>query len=328
MKFSERLGEISTDQLQIAADRFDLGKIGSVEPLTEGLFGQNLLVVMRDGARWVFRGAPHWPWQFEKEKFFVSRLVDQTDAPVPSPYVTSEDPTPFDWPFAWIAYLPGESPRKLLSAGLAAAPLALALADALAELHRLKFDVVGEYDPTTGSLAAERDFANWFDRSLDIWLDRVEETEGALTDTDHELIDRLRVDAHDALRIPFEPAFVHYDFKLGNVSTVVEDGACRVAGVFDFMTAAAGDGEQDLSRIVCELGRLGSDVVATFLERYHERHPLRRGCTARFNVYMLMDRLILWEYGRRNDLWFDADSTFSDFLRPSLEWGKALPLLS
>jgi hypothetical protein len=39
---------------------------------------------------------------------------------------------------------------------------------------------------------------------------------------------------------------------------------------------------------------------------------------------MLMDRLILWEYGRRNRVWFSDDASFRDFAERSMSLDSLL----
>src|SRR3990172_3660230 len=86
---SERLGVIHWSQLQSALDTFDLGHLIEVERANDGLFGQNLLLEVngsRGREQWVFRGAPHWPYQFSRERYFVEIVQRMTQAPVPWPF--------------------------------------------------------------------------------------------------------------------------------------------------------------------------------------------------------------------------------------------------
>jgi len=324
MIFSERLGDISEHQLQEAANRFELGQIEKTESAISGLFGQNIFVTVKNPLgieRWVFRGAPHWPWQFDKEKYFVSRLAQSTEAPVPWPYYTDDDVSLFGWPYAWLKWLPGDSPTdQWLSANkVAPQQLATAIARTLGELHRLRFPVTGEYNPETDTLAPEPSFAAWVSKSLDSWIEKVDAISGAFDNQDKDLIGELRDTCTISLNEHFEPQFVHYDFKLGNINLKLEKDGCRLTGVFDFMTAAAGDGEQDFSRILCELQRYGPIAVKAFLRCYRNHHELRNGYRERFSLYLLMDRLVIWEYGKRNNVWFDKSMRFRQFLEPYLQ---------
>ena len=68
----------------------NLGRFVGAEPITSGLFGQNVFVTTTDG-EFVLRGAPHWVkdideteyrredrWQFTKERFFAQQLHEHT----------------------------------------------------------------------------------------------------------------------------------------------------------------------------------------------------------------------------------------------------------
>ena len=313
---SERLGSPTRAQLQAALDRFDLGRLVDVRPTTAGLFGQNAFLTS-DSGEWVFRGGPHWPWQFAKERFFCERLNQSTSAPVPWPYQVEESEELFGWSYALMPRLPGTRPPRLgdalsLEDGCAIADV---LGDGLAELHCLSAPEPGEYDPEKRAIRPETPFRDWAIRSLLDWQAKVSTIAGALDDADLELIRNVVDDARDALGEPFEPCFVHYDYHEGNVLVENGEGGWRLSGVFDLMTCAFGDGEQDLSRLVASLASPEQQPARRFIAAYRARRPFRPGFLERFRFYMLMDRLVLWEYGRRNELWFPKQARFRDFAR-------------
>jgi hypothetical protein len=66
--YSQRLGALTPQQFQAALTRFGLGTFVEATPVSQGLFGQNVFVQSSQGA-YVLRGAPHYPWQFPKERF-------------------------------------------------------------------------------------------------------------------------------------------------------------------------------------------------------------------------------------------------------------------
>ncbi len=84
-QYSKRLGNISPEQFQKALNRFGLGDYVKAEPVLYGLFGQNVFLTSSTG-EYVFRGAPHYPWQFPTELFFTDLLLRRTNTPVPYPY--------------------------------------------------------------------------------------------------------------------------------------------------------------------------------------------------------------------------------------------------
>ena len=82
---SQRLGPIDDAQFQTALTRLGLGDFVRAEPVTGGLFGQNVFVTSTQG-KWVLRGVPHDDWQLPSERFFARLLHECARVPVPWPY--------------------------------------------------------------------------------------------------------------------------------------------------------------------------------------------------------------------------------------------------
>jgi aminoglycoside phosphotransferase (APT) family kinase protein len=326
---SERLGPLSRDQLQAALDRFDLGALVDVRPTTSGLFGQNVFVTATSG-EWVLRGAPHWPWQFAKERFFADQLRRHTRAPVPWPYLVCESRELFGWSYALMPRLPGTPPSELRNRLEPddVREIARVLGAGLAELQRLGAASPGEYDPERGEIRpSDLPFSDQVAATLDDWRAKLLAIPGALDARDLALIDEVAERAQGALAEPLRPCFVHLDYAQGNV--VVERGpdGWRLGGVFDLMTCAFADGEQDLPRMTASLASSDREAARRFIAAYCERggrRELRPGHRERFRLYMLMDRLILWEYGRRNRVWFSDDASFRDFAERSMSLDSLL----
>lgn len=85
--------------------------------------------------------------------------------------------------------------------------------------------------------------------------------------------------------------------------------------MIDWMTAEAGDPEADIPRML-SLCVNDPDSTRLFLGAYRSVHPERDGFSERFPVYMLWDRLHIWEYGQRNHIWFDASVTMRQWIEP------------
>jgi len=138
----------------------------------------------------------------------------------------------------------------------------------------------------------------------------------ATTDADVAWVDEVVARARPALELPFQPTFVHHDYKEGNATFERTATGCRTSGVFDLMEGFFGDGEQDLARALSEY-RTG-ERARRFLAAYAERRPLRPGFEERFRFYMLADRIVIWEYGQRNRVWFPPEMSLRDFAEPFL----------
>jgi hygromycin-B 7''-O-kinase len=105
-EYSKRLGLLSSAQFQAALDRFDLGELIQAEPVPFGNFGQNVFLTSTKG-EFVLRGAPHYPWQFPKERFFSQLLHERTPVPVPWPYLLDPGDDILGWSYAIMPRLPG-----------------------------------------------------------------------------------------------------------------------------------------------------------------------------------------------------------------------------
>lgn len=75
-----------------------------------------------------------------------------------------------------------------------------------------------------------------------------------------------------------------------------------------------GDGEADLSRQIGEYLNEDSQLAGEFFAAYRKHKPLRPGFAQRFPVYMLLDRVILWEFFQHQGWrWWPEHWTFRDW---------------
>ncbi len=313
-EYSKRLGTISDEQLQAALDCFDLGRLVSAEPALGGLFGQNLLLESTRG-RFVLRGAPHWnaadedDWQFPKERFF-SRLVHESGngPPVPWPYSIEERRDIFGWPFAVVPRMPG---IPLVTPALRAfsaddhAAHAREMGLALAALHTVTVPAAGGYElALDGIRPHDSGYGDYAAAQVRTLLEAAARASAATAPADMDWVERVIEAALPAFAEPFTPTVVHHDYHDGNVLVDDASGAWRVTAVIDWMTAEAGHPEADLCRYLTHHLQHGPDTGATFLTAYRSVHPERPGFGERFPLFMLWERLLIWEYGQRNRVWF------------------------
>lgn len=319
--YSQRLGVITPEQLQAALDRFGLGQLIDAQPVAGGLFGQNVFVTSSAG-EYVLRGAPHYDGQFQKERFFSRLIHERTPVDAPWPFLIERSDDVFGWHYALMPRLPGinladpEERRRFTDDDHVA--IARAIGEHLARLQQATWDAPSTYDHVTDALVPlEGPFAEWFIAQVGDWLARSRAASPATTDADaawvEEAIDRARV----ALAVPFAPAIVHTDYNDGNIVAVRTPGGWRVTGVFDLGEAYIGDGEYDLARAACQYRRRRDDHgFRAFFDAYAAQRPPRAGFAERQALYILCDRLIIWEYGQRNSIWFPAELTLRAFAEP------------
>ncbi|MBK8559379.1 phosphotransferase [Candidatus Amarobacter glycogenicus] len=305
-EYSKRLGALSDRQLQAALDRFGLGRLNSAEPLTNGLFGQNLMLETSSGA-YVFRGAPHWDldgkddWQFQKERWFSRTVHESPGGPsVPWPYLLDESRDLFGWGFAIQPRLPGEvlalsNPRPYSAPELA--EQSRQLGTALAQLHTLTLPEAGRHNPRTDAIEPfATPYVEYVSATLEDLLTRSLAASNATTEADVAWARSVLERARPALELPFRPTAVHLDFGFHNVLFEQRDGHWRLTGVIDWMTAEAGHPECDLSRPLATDRQSRIGAREAFLGAYEAVHPRTSGFEERFRAFMLWERLLIWQY--------------------------------
>jgi hypothetical protein len=218
--------------------------------------------------------------------------------------------------------------------------IARALGENLAHMQDVKWPISGRYNAATQSVEPfdlAHELASPFPVESDAQLASVPPTPiayservkavirhllarsqmsnaAATTAEDLLWVEKLITDAQDALDDTFEPCLLMEDYKEDNVVVTQQHGEWRVSGVFDLMTAHFGDGEADLSRSIAWYLKIDPRLAQEFLDTYRSQKPPRPGFAWRFPIYMLLDRVILWEYFQRNGLraW-DESWTFRDW---------------
>ena len=308
-EYSKRLGVLTPQQLQAALGHFGHGTLLAAEAAPAGLFGQNVLLETTDG-RFVLRGCPHFPWQFAKERYFARIIHERTDIPAPWPYEIDDSSDIFGWPYAIMPRLEGthisDDARGAMDAdGLRA--LARAMGEGLARLAAATWPVHAWWSETSGELEPlEEPYADWYIGWTRYWLEQCRAASDETTDGDVAWCESVMADARDALAVPFTPSLVHTDYQDQNI--VLEDagdGALRVSGIFDIADMYMGDTESDLPRPFVAFHMHHAPAAAGEVVRaYHALRQPRPGFAARWRLYTLRDRLVFWEYGQRNKVWF------------------------
>jgi aminoglycoside phosphotransferase (APT) family kinase protein len=301
-EYSRRLGAITDAQFQAAVARLGLGEFVRAEPITGGLFGQNVFVTSTTG-EYVLRGAPHHDWQLPAERFYARLLHERTRAPVPWPYLIDPSDDIFGWSYAIIPRMPGLQMTGSVLAELSPADrsgMARAMAENLVLLQQLTWASPGSYDLATDTVAPiGSSWADWAIDEVRYWLALARKHSDRTTEADESWVGGLLDAARPALDVAFQPCVVMRDYKEGNTVMSRTAEGWRVSGVFDLMEASFGDGEIDLSRQTAAYLDEDAELARAFLRTYLELSPPRSGFQARFPVYMLRDRLIIWEYFQR-----------------------------
>ena len=318
---SRRLGILSAEQFQKVLKRFDCGAYIKAEPIPHGLFGQNVFVTSTTG-QYVLRGKPHSIWQFPKERFFCDEIKKQTRVPVPHPYRIDESPEIFGWPYVLMPRMPGKfihdpATSKTLTIEDRTA-IAAAMGETLAELHNCRWPHCGEYEFCSNSVKPlELPFSKWVLYHIRKTLDNCAAWPDYSPAADIEQVWRDVEQAAPAMAVPFQPCLVMHDFREGNANHDYLGGRWQVTGLFDLMECFAGDGEMDLSRQAADYILLDRKAAAVFVRSYAAKRPPRPLFNARFGLYMLADRLGIWDYGIQH-AWFKKGETLREWLQQFL----------
>ncbi len=334
--YSQRLGAISDRQFEAVAARLNLGRFVSAAPTTSGLFGQNVFVTTTAG-EFVLRGAPHWVkelhettwrredrWQFTKERFFASQLHARTNAPVPWPMLHDEASDIFGWPYLVMPRMPGtcfdeRSIRRAL-APQDRRDVAAALGVMLAEMQRLTGPFAGDFGVT--SIALEPYPGNDTQHVIDETraIVQLAARHGAVSGADHAWIDSA---VKRALTVEGSRpnTFVHGDYKLNNLTVVRSGDGWRVSGVFDLHEARFGDGALDIVRQACSYLDTEPELAAVFIDSYLQRVAADANLAILLPLYVVNDRMKLWEFFTRPDAraaWTDG-SSFREWAEPYID---------
>ncbi len=318
--YSQRLGVLSAQQFQAALTRFGLGTFLGATAVTRGLFGQNVFVQSTQGD-YVLRGAPHYPWQFPKERFGAALIHERTSVPVAYPYMLDSSSDIFGWPYLLMPRLRGTSPAEPHLTASEQIDIARALGHNLVRLHQLTWPFAGAYYLASDTIQPFHEgFAHWIVADVQQWLAAARANGTATTPDDMIWIDQVIAKARPALARPFQPCFVMNDYNPGNLLVERINGSWQVSGLFDLMEFYFGDGEADVMRLIAvylEQGPQGAQLAQAFASAYLEQKPASEGFAERYALYMLRDRLIAWEYGTRpGNNWFAPGQSFRDYAEP------------
>lgn len=329
-KYSKRLGDISPEQFQAALTRLGLGEFVKAEPVSFGLFGQNVFVTSSKG-EFVLRGVPHYPWQFPTEQFFTSQLHERTRVPVPYPYLLEPAEDIFGWSFVIMPRLSGlQLQDKAVASKLTLAQrldVARALAGMLVEVQRLTWECAGKYDVEQKKVQPfEKHYREWV---IDCIREKVAESitcNEHTTRSDVEWAERVIANAEPFLQLDYTPCAVLADYGEHNAVVMEVEGNWQVSGVFDLMTAHFGDGHTDLSTSVTVYLAENELLANAFVGEYLRLKGMRPAFVELQQLYMLDLRMSHWRYWQKHNGGIpgqDAALSLEQWARPSVEyWNK------
>ncbi len=319
IKYSDCLGVINVNQFQMALEKFNLGKFVKAEKVPFGSVGQNVFLTSTEGD-FVLRGNPFYSHQFAVEKFMVDNLHERTDVPVPWPYLLDTSTDIFGWKYVIMPRMPGlpladgnikgkinkENRKKI----------ARLMGETLARMQEFTWDFSGIHTDDSTVKPFEPSYGEWIIQGIRRHLEEAREISN-ITIEDVSWIDNLIAQNKEALHVPFQPCFVMGDYKEDNVVVSCNGGNWCVSGVFDFAMSHFGDGEFDLTRLYAmyldEDPALAKEFVSTYM---HCKTP-REGFVKRLQIYILNERLTIWEWAKRAKIvWWEDKMSLRDWIEP------------
>ncbi len=329
-EYSKRLGKISPEQFQAALHRLDLGDFVRAEPVSFGLFGQNVFVTSTQG-EFVLRGVPHYPWQFPTERFFADKLHERTRVPVPHPYLLEASTDIFGWSFVIMPRLVGlQLQDKTIRSQFSLADrleVARTLARTLMEAQKLTWEYAGSYDLETEQVKPfECSYREWVLKNIHEKMTASQSYNDHTTASDLHWIQSVIAAASPVLHLPYQPCAVLADYGEHNSVVLQTLAGWQVSGVFDLMTAHMGDGQADLSIQVTAYLRENEALADTYVNEYLRLKPIQPGFVQHQQLYMLDLTLGFWRYWQRHEGGIPGEPktlTFEQYARPSVDyWQK------
>lgn len=331
-EYSKRLGQISPEQFQAALTRLHLGDFVKAEPIPFGLFGQNVFLTSSKG-EFVFRGSPHYPWQFPTEQFIVNKLHEQTCVPVPFPYLLEPTCDIFGWSFVIMPRWPGVQVQdQAVSSQLSfddRLELACALARMLVEVQRLTWEFAGKYDVETGSVKPfEKGYREWIVDGIREKVAAAQSYNDHTTPSDVKWIESIIAKATPVLHLAYQPCLVIGDYGEHNTVALQTDGKWQISGLFDLMTAHFGDGQADLSLQITAYLKETELLADAFVGEYLRGKPMGHGFVEHQQLYMLDLTMSFWRYWQKHQSGIPGENeslSFEQWARPSVDyWNKYL----
>lgn len=326
--YAHRLGHLAPEQLQAALDRFELGRLISTSPVTTGNFGQNLRVVSTTGT-YILRGNPFFDWQFAKERLIAGIIHERTVVPGPWPFLHEPSPELFGWEYAIMPLLPGLNLGDATVYGRLSKTdrlnIATALGTTASALQHARFDGPRAFDLAANALVSLPGKAiDRIEQRIRDNLGKARTETGYTTDADVAWVEDTLAAGRRHIRDDGPWCLLHGDLTTNNIVATTDANKWQISGIFDLMTASVGDGESDLCRQFAVYVDQEPASASAFMAGYFDYAPMRPGFRERFPIYLLDERLTLWEWLQRTspDWWQSSTIGLRDWIQPVLD---ALP---
>jgi Ser/Thr protein kinase RdoA (MazF antagonist) len=199
--------------------------------------------------------------------------------------------------------------------------IAYAIGENLRQIQQAAWQFSGQYDHQIKTIAPfKQGFEGWLVSEVRQFLQQSLSYNNGATQADEAWVERVIQTAEESLKVPYTPALVLHDYREANLTVSKGDDGWRVSGVFDLMEALVGNGELDLVRQLANyMEETGLVWAKAFLDGYQKNAPLRPEADKRLALYIVYDRLVVWEYFHRPDnlsQWWGGEISIEEWISP------------
>lgn len=319
-----KLGTITTEQLQAMLDKFNLGKLISSSRTNQGAMGQTMFITSTEGD-FVLKGNPLYPGQLEEEKFFIDQIDLRTTIPVPTPYIIDDSLEIFDWSYCLMPRLEGSHldainlKTKLQSKDKRS--IATSIASTLNDFHQWKVETFGELDPNTFEISPfAPTYTDWLFERILFWLEDAKKY-STITSKDFQWVQALLEESQSAFLHCRTPTFVMGDFKPGNFLVQSGENGWQISGVFDFTNSFFADPLSDLIKmLIFYFDHETLEIAQRFVDTYFAETKITKDMKQRIKVHLVHQRVLDWGGAKAtNRLTWDDDLSFTDWVETYIE---------
>ncbi len=196
--------------------------------------------------------------------------------------------------------------------------IAVAMAENLTEMQQFTGDSCGEfgyYSQTVNPFG--KDFFSVVKDRILRFVDSSISYNRYTTQNDRVWIEEILEKGRSAIENSFTPTIVMQDYKLGNTVAEKSGDKWHISGIFDFQEWCFEDGEIDLYRTaLVYIDEEDKKCLSAYIGKYLDLVQVRPGFKERLPVYIMLDRMIIWEWAQgTNVAWWDKSLSLK-------QWGE------
>ncbi|WMT39661.1 hypothetical protein RE628_19965 [Paenibacillus sp. D2_2] len=198
---TNKVGVLTNNQVQEMLDRYNLGKLISIQETSKGV-GKQTMFVSSTAGEFVLKGNPLYEGQFVEEKFYIENLSELTNLPLSLPYIVDQQNDIFGWTYAIMPRLSGvhfnDQDLKEQMNLEEKIEIVEVLVECLCKLHHWKVESYGEFDPKNYTIRPFHDsYKTWIYHRIRYWLEDAKKY-SVITTKDVNWVEDLLLECEEA----------------------------------------------------------------------------------------------------------------------------------